>query len=322
MGISNANLVLLLSAQHALSAQMGKVVTLGKQSFWPTKYFLSHILNNISNTSSADEIMASANGDGSVFIRKYMQADSVDEIDASSYEGATIIHDMNLPLPTIHHLQYDFVYDGGSSEHIFNIKQVFDNINALVKPGGCVATSVPANNQLGHGFYQFSPELYYRYYSTANGYEKTTVLLCEHQLKVPRFWFVRDPALLGTRIEIQNSSQLYLLCMTRKKSHVISPVIPQQSDYFSAWNTESGLDEKIEIANACNSINSSWSVSKISPASMSRRLVKKCASAISSLKNFASPLVEGPSYLEAKGLEQAGVEEILLDKLLHLDIDG
>lgn len=261
-----------------------------------------------------------------MFIREYMQAYSVDEIDASPYEGATIIHDMNLPLPNMHKLQYDFVYDGGSSEHIFNIKQVFDNINSLVKPGGCVATSAPANNQLGHGFYQFSPELYYRFYSNANGYEMTTVFLCEHQLKIPKFWLVRDPALLGKRIEIQNSSQLYLLCMTKKKDHVTSPVIPQQSDYFSAWNTKSDLTDKTEIADFTESIISSGSISKISPVRISCRLAMKYASQMSNLitnlKNFASPSLDGPSYLRAKGLKQAGIEEVPLDKLLYYSISG
>jgi len=322
MGISNANLALLLSAQHALSPTMGKVVTLGKQSFWPTKYCLNHLLNIIDSINSADQVMSDVNGDGSKFIRKYMQADSVDEIDASSYEGATIIHDMNLPIPRKHHMQYDFVYDGGSSEHIFNIKQVFDNINALVKPGGCVAISVPANNQLGHGFYQFSPELYYRYYSNANGYEKTTVFLCEHQLKIPRFWLVRDPALLNKRIEIQNSNQLYLLCVTKKNNHVINPMIPQQSDYFSAWNAVSDLNEKIEIANVCRSGVSSWSASNTCLTSISRRLAKKFVSQVSRLKYFASSSLDAPSYFAAQGLKQAGVEEIPLYKFLRFSIDG
>jgi hypothetical protein len=28
----------------------------------------------------------------------------------------------------------------------------------------------PANNQMGHGFYQFSPELFFRVFSQENGY--------------------------------------------------------------------------------------------------------------------------------------------------------
>ena len=187
MGISNANLALLLAAQHSSSMPLGRVVTLGKQSFWPTRAFLGSILKIVSIADNADEVFSIINDNGSSFILRYLRACHVNEIDVSPYEGASIIHDMNNPIPQQYHLQYDFLYDGGSSEHIFNVKQVFDNINSLVKVGGRIASSVPANNQLGHGFYQFSPELYYRYFSPENGYHKTAVFLCEHQLETPRF---------------------------------------------------------------------------------------------------------------------------------------
>lgn len=154
--------MLLLAARHASRSEFKHVVTLGKMAFLPTKSFLSIILRFINTSDNAEQLFSRVNGDGSIFISQYLHATNVDEIDASPYEGASIIHDMNYPIPGEYHQQYDFLYDGGTTEHIFDIRQVFANINDLVKPGGCVAVTVPANNHLGHGFYQFSPELYYR----------------------------------------------------------------------------------------------------------------------------------------------------------------
>ncbi len=82
---------------------------------------------------------------------KHFGAEIVDSIDKSTYENATIIHDLNLPILTNN--KYDFIYDGGSTEHIFNIAQVYDNIFELLEIRGFFCSVTPNNNQSGHGFY-------------------------------------------------------------------------------------------------------------------------------------------------------------------------
>ncbi|MGO9959041.1 MAG: hypothetical protein ACLP50_24265 [Solirubrobacteraceae bacterium] len=47
------------------------------------------------------------------------EASSVISIDASAYEGAEIVHDMNAPIPPELECKFDLVVDGGSIEHIF-----------------------------------------------------------------------------------------------------------------------------------------------------------------------------------------------------------
>ena len=49
--------------------------------------------------------------------------ENVDSLDNSSYEGATIIHNMNKPTPS-HFKKYDYILDAGTIEHIFNTPQV------------------------------------------------------------------------------------------------------------------------------------------------------------------------------------------------------
>lgn len=325
MGLSNGNLALLLAARHASSSEFKQIITLGKLDFWPKKDFLSKVLHNIDTLDSAEQVLSSVNGDGSFFLSKYLRSTNVDEIDASPFEGASIIHDMNYPIPSEYHQQYDFLYDGGTTEHIFDIKQVFANINNLVKPGGCVAISVPANNQMGHGFYQFSPELYYRYFSPMNGFIQTAVFLCEnHQLPIPRLWHVKDPAILKKRIQIQNSKPLNLLCISLKGSHVTEPSIPQQSDYAYAWQKS----EKEEIASNTPPPSAPPSVSNNryhNVLSIPRRLVRKLISQRNCLKSRVSSsapssadftiTTTGPSLENSSSMENE-IEELSLDAFI------
>jgi SAM-dependent methyltransferase len=91
---------------------------------------------------------------------KDMKFESVDTMDNSSYEGASIIHNLNMSIPLELKGQYGYIFDGGTSEHVFNIPQVYENIIDLLTVDGIVCSVVPNNNFSGHGMYQFSPEFF------------------------------------------------------------------------------------------------------------------------------------------------------------------
>ena len=58
--------------------------------------------------------------------------------------------------------------------------------------------SSPANGQCGHGFYQFSPELFYRLFE-ANGFDPVEVYLVG--LNKPSRWFrATDPRVAKRRL--------------------------------------------------------------------------------------------------------------------------
>jgi hypothetical protein len=97
-------------------------------------------------------------------------ATRVDCLDVSAFEGANILHDLNMPSPTRLDSQYSLIFDNGTMEHCFNIAQVFVNINSMLYKGGLVLHTSPLNNFVNHGFYQFSPCLFLAFY-LKNGYE-------------------------------------------------------------------------------------------------------------------------------------------------------
>lgn len=145
-----------------------ETLTIGRQGLYINEEQLKYLLED-ENFSSFDSHCEK------LFIN-YYGSTKVDSIDYSNYEQCNIIHDMNLPIDQGCQ-KYDTIFDGGTLEHIFNVNQALKNISLLCKPGGQIIHSLPANNQCGHGFWQFSPELFLSLYSKENGYSNTEVYI-------------------------------------------------------------------------------------------------------------------------------------------------
>lgn len=159
----------------------------------------------------------------------------LETIDASNFEGATLVHDMNLPIPSELHGRFDLVYDGGTLEHVFNFQTAVRNCMEMVKVGGRFITHTPANNYFGHGFYQFSPELFYRIFSESNGFVVERMIAQEYGPR--RRWFaVADPLVIRERTPLINVFPV-LLFVQAKKTRVteLFRECPQQSDYSALW---------------------------------------------------------------------------------------
>ena len=110
----------------------------------------------------------------------------------------------------------------------------------MVKPGGYFIGHSPANNWFGHGFYQFSPEFFWRAFSTENGFEIMRIVAYEPSGGGQ--WFdVRDPRDAGERIELMGPFRVMLLVLS-KKTREVPPFesFPAQSDYAAAWTAKSG----------------------------------------------------------------------------------
>jgi len=160
-------------------------------------------------------------------------AKSVDVMDASNYEGADVLHDLNEPVSRELFEKYDCVFDGGALEHVFNLPQALKNCMEMVKVGGHFVTIAPANAFCGHGFYQFSPEMFYSALSGENGY------LIERMLLIHRgqWYSVRKPADIKGRVELLTFEPT-LLFISAKRCE-LKPIFtkwPQQSDYAATWN--------------------------------------------------------------------------------------
>ena len=168
---------------------------------------------------------------------KRLGAERVESLDHSAYQGCSIVHDLNEPLPPDAGREgYDLVFDGGTLEHVFHFPNAIANCMSLVKVGGHFMASAPANQWLGHGFYQFSPELFFRVLAPENGFEMMRVYLAEFCDRAGKFYRVTDPAQSGVRTLLDSPNEMLLLVWAKKTAEV-KPFRswPKQSDYATRW---------------------------------------------------------------------------------------
>jgi len=155
-------------------------------------------------------------------------------MDYSPYKGAKIVHDLNEPLPATLREKFDMVFDGGTLEHVFNFPQALHNAMNLVKPGGWYTGFTPGNNWFGHGFYQFSPELYYRALSPQNGFSSCAVFIVPEGFGL-KWYLVEDPEKMKFRSNLITGLRTPLMVVARKSASTPEKLRIQQSDYEAYW---------------------------------------------------------------------------------------
>ncbi len=233
MGLDESAAMLLCAAK-SLGVDFSETATIGRQTFWPGAPALRRVFATLGINLDAKAFI-----EGNKFADEFFKllgAKAVQSVDFSSYEEATILLDMNLPLSKQWHGKFSMVFDGGSIEHVFNIPQAFKNCMELVKVGGHFTQVNCANNCAGHGFWQFSPELIFRIFSPANGFELVAVLMREVAPAGP-WHLVSDPEKMRKRVELVNDKPTYIMAIAKRIAEVeIFKVPPQQSDYVSMWD--------------------------------------------------------------------------------------
>ncbi len=232
MGLdANGTLFLLFAREHGVD--FSRTAMIGRQEMLIDADRLGDNLRRFGlPTERASEAVADGYSEG---FFELLGADEVVSFDASGYEHASVQHDFNLPIPDQFKGKYTAVLDGGTLEHVFNYPQAIRNCMEMVAPGGHFLAITPANNQMGHGFYQFSPELFYRVLSAENGYKLERMMIFE-EAPGGSWYDVADPDIVGERVTLINGQSTMLLIIARRvDAGEIFRKMPQQSDYASAW---------------------------------------------------------------------------------------
>jgi hypothetical protein len=227
MGIDIDVAKFLLSARER-DVSFRKSLMLGNQTF----QFFKSDYQSLSHTFNLNDFTQIETG--SEFLR-FLGAEEVSSMDISDYEGAAILHDLNKPISDELKENFTFVLDGGTLEHVFNFPTALANAMEMVAPEGHLVIITGGNNFLGHGFYQFSPELFYRALSEENGFRVKRMIAAEVRGK----WYeVADPKEIKGRVELINEKQVYLMILAQKTmSKPLFVKAPQQSDYVEIWQS-------------------------------------------------------------------------------------
>jgi len=88
--------------------------------------------------------------------------DLVRAMDASDFEGAEILLDLNqseTPKELVG--VADVILEGGTLEHVLHSPHAMRHLTRMVKPGGRIIHTSPASNFIDHGFYSFSPTFFF-----------------------------------------------------------------------------------------------------------------------------------------------------------------
>jgi hypothetical protein len=217
----------LISWASSKSHGLGVAATIGRQSVNVPANVLRKLVNlpaDYQYPQYCEELLIGALG-----------AERVDSFDYSDFEGCTYIADMNQPLSPP--CQYDTIIDSGTLEHIYNVPQALRNLSSLCAVGGQILHCLPAVNFCGHGFWQFSPELFFSLYSAKNGYSETQVFVTD--LEDETAWYEVLPPSSGYRATVWSDTPLYVLCRTVRQGDFSHENV-QQSDYVFAWNLRPG----------------------------------------------------------------------------------
>jgi hypothetical protein len=241
MGIMLNDVRFLVNAR-AEGVSFARTLTLGRLNWYVRPGSLARWAERTGHDLTGLEVDRLTGAYGEPFLH-WLGATQVDSMDVSAYEGATVLHDLNQPVPA--HLKgaYSVVFDGGTLEHIFNFPQAVRNCMEMTAVGGHLLLCSPANNEMGHGFYQFSPELWYRVLSPENGFTVERMLMYAqvHEHEGDELFEVADPLAMGERVVLINHHPTYLLIQARRTADVpLFTRTPQQSDYATAWNVAGG----------------------------------------------------------------------------------
>lgn len=133
----------LIRAEHERAPVTGDVVTIGRQS----------MDDGTTDRQLFDELGAA----------------TLMAMDVSDYEGATIIHDLNKPLPVALHNICDFLFDGSCLDNLFDPANALRSFAKMLRPGGRMML-VEHGTAIQGALICFSPEWFYDFFA-ANSYE-------------------------------------------------------------------------------------------------------------------------------------------------------
>jgi hypothetical protein len=236
----------------SLGLDFTRTATIGRQEMHVNPSEFKELLKRFSfafDDATVDDVFGGKEGHGA-FAEKFLRflgAEEVHSFDVSGYEGSTHVHDFNSCIPDIHKQQYNMVIDGGTLEHVFNFPVAISNCMEMLAVGGHYIGITPANNFFGHGFYQFSPELYFSIFNAANGFEMIRVIAFEDDPETE--WFsVANPASTKSRVTLINDNPVYLFVIARRvENRLPFQSMPYQSDYVAgspwSWNRRNARPE-------------------------------------------------------------------------------
>ena len=296
MGIPASQLGVILSLKEHINDK--KVLSLGVQ-FPPSKNQMTTFQKNFPELLSNSELdlllQASLEDFQKVLFKNILGAKDIHSIDISPDEGADYIWNMNEDMSIDNEERslvklsssFDFIFEGGTMEHVSNTGSYLKNVFFLLKSKGFYCLNLPTNGYFEHGFFQFSPT-FFADLTSANFPNITLDYLCvdDGHLKIPglafnswykkinfdfppklatskshRFYkksFQSTSLATGTLIYLLNnfSVQLHVMAVIQKNQEFILNMNLFQSVYQDSSELNMGKSEHLKTKKWASSLKS------------------------------------------------------------------
>ena len=165
-----------------------KVLFISRQTVPLTEEALDRLLSRhgLENQNDGpvefDEDTRGAAGQRYISDKYFMRALGVKDyaaIDVTAYEGADLVWDLGVPIPDEFKGKYDFIYNGGCFDNMFNPGVALMNLSAMLRPGGRMVCMESAASWNGP-YVMFSPGWFNDFY-VVNNYERSAVYLATYR---------------------------------------------------------------------------------------------------------------------------------------------
>ena len=167
----------ILLTEHRYSLIKGDVLFVGRQTTFLDEKSLNLLLRKhglrlpAGFTYEFDSETRGASGQRFISDRCFMRSIGIDKVnflDVTDYEGADIVHDLGYPIPDSLANRYDFIYNGGCLDNMFNPGVALTNFSKMLRPGGRVVC-VESASSWNSPYLMYSPGWFWDYYVT-NGF--------------------------------------------------------------------------------------------------------------------------------------------------------
>ena len=212
--------------QQAVYLTLSQVYKLAKQH---KDLKLSNLPNNFDTNNKIPSWTGTRNSNNTNVqtIFKLLGAKKVSITDISDYENPDLLINLNDPIDLNLTSKFDVIFDCGTLEHIFDVPTALWNLVSMLKTDGVLYLAVPASNAIDHGFYSFSPGIFFDYFN-ANGFEVSGCYLREGSpifyKKIGKLYKYYG---VGKEIPIMSSKSIEVITIAKKiysKGKVTKPI--------------------------------------------------------------------------------------------------
>lgn len=252
MGVNASTFALLAEFSRRYQAEAPSLM-LGRQKFQPSKCSsrmrVQRSLRRYRPDLQIEDLLQADCYAESMF--EALGFPGIETLDASDWEfpdgGNVIVHDLNAPVPEELHDRYNFIYDGGTLEHVFNVPTALKNMFLMLKPGGRAIGVNPLNGLPGHGMYQFTAELVYGFWGRIAKCRINKI--CAYSANWGMYHQeIADPAEVGRRTRYRSMlfpfsrippGRIYLFYEIEKVTGASLDGAALQPDYVVKWDAAS-----------------------------------------------------------------------------------